>query len=86
MIPSRVISTASRASGIISVMLLSTNMSVVMCIKGCELSGGTYTASQGFQSLLLGMGVNVGADNETDDVEEWHPGLFGQEFLGECKA
>lgn len=31
------------------------------------------------------MGVDVGADDETDDVEEGHPGGLGEELLGECQ-
>lgn len=28
------------------------------------------------------MSVDVGSDDETDDVEEGHPSLFGEELLG----
>lgn len=38
------------------------------------------------EPLLLGVGVDVGADDEADDVEEGHPRLLGQELLGECKG
>lgn len=39
--------------------------------------------AESFQTLLLGVGVDVGADEETDDVEERHPGVLGEELLGE---
>lgn len=38
---------------------------------------------QSLETLLLGLGVDVGADEETDDVEEGNPGLLGQELLRE---
>lgn len=41
--------------------------------------------SQGSKPLLLGMRVDVGANEETDDVEEWHPSAFGKELLRERK-
>ena len=31
------------------------------------------------------MRIDVGADDETDNVEEGHPGGLGQELLGECQ-
>ena len=37
---------------------------------------------QGSEPLLLGMCVDVGSDDETDDVEEGHPGGLGKELLG----
>lgn len=37
---------------------------------------------ESLQALLLGVGVDVGADAEGDDVEERHPGVLGQELLG----
>lgn len=37
---------------------------------------------QGGEPLLLGVCVDVGADDEADDVEEGHPGGLGQELLG----
>jgi len=37
--------------------------------------------SESLQPLLLGVSVDVGSDDETNDVEEWHPGLLGQEGL-----
>jgi hypothetical protein len=35
---------------------------------------------------LLGMGIDVGADNKRDEIEEWNPGLLRQKFLskGQC--
>lgn len=44
--------------------------------------GKTYL-SQGFETLSLGVGVNVGSDEEPDDVEERHPGVLRKELLGE---
>lgn len=38
-----------------------------------------------FETLLLGVGVDVGADEEGDNVEEWHPGVLGQELLGKSQ-
>lgn len=37
--------------------------------------------SQSCQTLLLGVCVDVGADNKGNNVEEGHPGLLGQELL-----
>lgn len=31
------------------------------------------------------MGIDVGADNEADNVKEWHPCLFWEELLRECE-
>lgn len=38
------------------------------------------------KSLLLGVRVNVRADDESNNVEEWNPCLLWQEFLRKCKA
>lgn len=38
---------------------------------------------QSLETLLLGLGVDVGADDETDNVEEGDPGLLGEELLRE---
>ena len=43
----------------------------------------THPLPQSFQPLLLGVRVDVSADDERDDVEERHPGLFRQEHLRE---
>jgi len=40
----------------------------------------------GREALLLGNAVNVGADDEGDEVEEGDPGVLGQELLGEGQA
>ena len=32
------------------------------------------------------MGVNIGSNEETNDVEEGHPGVLGEELLGEGQA
>lgn len=37
--------------------------------------------SQSFQALLLSVRVDIGTDDKTDDVEEGHPGVFGEELL-----
>ena len=42
--------------------------------------------SQSGQALLLRVCVDVGTDNESDDVEEGHPGLLGKELLGESQG
>lgn len=88
MIPPRVVSAARCASAIITVVLsIDTYVSYHAYKRSFNFfSEGTYAASQSFQSLLLGVRVDVGADNETDDVEEWYPGLLGQKLLCECKA
>lgn len=41
-----------------------------------------YLASQSCEPLLLLVRVDVGTDEEADDVEEGYPGLLGQELLG----
>ena len=46
---------------------------------------GTYL-SQSFETLLLGVGVDIGADDEADDVEEGHPGVLGKELLRKGKG
>lgn len=38
------------------------------------------------KSLFLGVRIDVSADHEADDVEEWNPCLLWQEFLRECEA
>lgn len=32
--------------------------------------------------LLLGVRINVCADDEPDNIEKWHPRMLGQELLG----
>ena len=41
---------------------------------------------QGREPLLLGMRVDVGPDDEGNDVKEWNPGLLREELLGESKS
>lgn len=41
---------------------------------------------QSCEPLLLGMCIYVCPDYETNDVEEGHPRVFGQELLGECQG
>jgi hypothetical protein len=42
--------------------------------------------AEGCEALLLGDGVDVGADDEADDVEEGQPQLVGEELLGKGQA
>jgi hypothetical protein len=42
--------------------------------------------SESLETLLLGVGVDVGADDEADDVKEWHPGVLRQELLREGES
>lgn len=44
----------------------------------------SYLLGQGLDPLLLGVGVDVGANAKGQDVEEWHPGMFWKELL--CKG
>lgn len=46
----------------------------------------TYLLPESGKPLLLGVSVDVCANNKGNDVEEWYPRLFGQEFLGESKS
>ena len=46
----------------------------------------THLPSKRRQTLLLGVSVDVDADDEGDDVEERHPCLLGQELLGKGKG
>lgn len=41
---------------------------------------------ESFQALLLGVGVDVGSNEESDNVEEGHPGVLGEELLSEGQA
>lgn len=41
--------------------------------------------SQSLQALLLGVSVDVGSDEESDNVEERHPSVLGKELLGESE-
>lgn len=47
-----------------------------------KVEEGIYL-SQGLEALSLSVGVDVGSNEETDDVEEWHPGVLREELLGE---
>lgn len=46
-----------------------------------QFTRSTYLP-QSLEALLLGVGVDIGSNEETDDVEERHPGVLGQELLG----
>ena len=46
---------------------------------------GTHL-SQRFQALLLGVGVDIGSNHKAHDVEERHPGVFGEELLRKGKG
>ncbi|KAI7976868.1 hypothetical protein EIK77_010099 [Talaromyces pinophilus] len=39
-------------------------------------------SSQSFETLLLSVGVDICANNESNNVEEWNPGVLGEEVLG----
>lgn len=41
--------------------------------------------SQSFQTLLLGVRVDIEPDNEPYDVEKWNPGVLWQELLGKSQ-
>lgn len=41
---------------------------------------------QSSKSLLLSMSVDVSTNDECDNIEEWNPSLFWEEFLGECQS
>ena len=38
---------------------------------------------QSREPLLLGVRVDVCTNDESNDIEEWHPSMLGKEFLGE---
>jgi len=50
-----------------------------------KVGGWTYLA-QSFEALLLGVSVDIGSNEETDDVEEGNPGVLGQELLGKGQS
>ena len=55
--------------------------------RGSQLFSGNRTyLAQSFEALLLGVSVDVGSNEETDDVEERHPGVLGEELLGEGQS
>lgn len=43
----------------------------------------TYPLPQRSQSLLFGMRIDIRANAESHDIEEWHPCLLRQELLRE---
>ena len=47
---------------------------------------GTTDLSQRFQTLLLGVGVDIGPNHKAHDVEERHPGVLGKELLRKGKG
>lgn len=51
-----------------------------------KLLGLIAYLSESLETLLLGVGVDVGTDDETDNVEEWHPGVLWQELLREGES
>jgi hypothetical protein len=65
-------------------------------VIGSSRSRGSATAStstlsvvlspERSKSLLLGVRVDVCADDESNNIEEWNPCLLWQEFLRKCKA
>ena len=46
----------------------------------------TYLSSQSLKPLLLGLRVDPGSDDESDDVEERHPCMLGEKFLSEGQS
>lgn len=55
-------------------------------VAGPAIPAVAVLPPEGLQPLLLGVCVDVGSNEETDDVEERHPGLLGQESLGEGQS
>lgn len=68
------------AAGAAAALVVALENKVSWCYSDEEREGAHL--AQRFQTLLLGMGVDVGSDEEADDVEERHPGVLGQELLG----
>jgi hypothetical protein len=43
-------------------------------------------SSERFETLLLRVSVDVCANNKSHDVEEWNPGVLGEEVLGKSQS
>lgn len=53
---------------------------------GSAAAAAEVLLSESRKPLLLGDSVDVGADNECDEVEEGNPEVVGEELLRESKA
>lgn len=62
---------------------LITAVVVIRLAGGASAVAAVVLLAKRGQSLLLGMGVDVGTDDEADEVEEDHPGVLGEELLRE---
>ena len=73
------------ASGTTSLVVALDEVRAIQCV--IKNGWGRTYLSKSFEALLLGVGVDVGSDEETNDVEERHPGVLGQELLrkGQCQ-
>lgn len=40
-------------------------------------------SAERFEALSLGVGIDICANDKSNDIEEWHPGMFGEEILRE---
>lgn len=59
------------------------HMSVVVPVrKGLYFASTTYLLPQSSQPLLLGVRIDVCADNKRYEIEERDPSVLGQELLG----
>ena len=45
-----------------------------------------YLPSQRLESLLLRLGIDPGANDKSNDIEERHPSLLRQELLGKSQC
>lgn len=55
---------------------------IALLVLGTAALLRVIALAESLQTLLFGVGVDIGADEETDDVEEGHPGVLGEELLG----
>ena len=53
---------------------------------GAAAAAAEVLLSEGREPLLLRNGIDIGADDERDEIEERDPEVVGQELLGEGKA
>lgn len=53
-----------------------------MIVRAAASAALLVLLPQGLQPLPLRVGVDIGTDHETNNVEEGHPGLLRQELLG----
>lgn len=71
-----------RARGIFARPVASHAPAVVPATEIASAAVAVVLPPQGCEPLLLGVCVYVGADDETDNVEEGHPGVLWEELLG----